>query len=151
MAAAKTEFRYEWIAAVLLVFLILCGCGSNKYSHVTRTGIQEFKSYQWTKADGLYRQDPVLEANVQFLTDHDLEQKGFVKKTENADLLIRISYAYDYDGSSNKLRTLNLTVSRADNNELVWRGTAMGDIRTDASTSDLKKALGGILANFPPK
>jgi hypothetical protein len=40
-------------------------------------------------------------------------------------------------------------MARADNKELVWRGTAVGDIRTDVSTGDLQKALEGILANFP--
>jgi hypothetical protein len=153
MVVKKTEFSYGWIAAVLLAFLILGGCSKAtiKYSSIARTGFQELKSYQWAKADGLYRQDPLLEANVQSLVDRDLEQKGLVKKTEKADLLIWIGYEYDSDSYSTLLRTLNLNISRADNNELVWRGTASGAIRTDVASSDVKKAVEGILANFPQK
>ena len=111
--------RYRWIAAVLLTFLILVGCGKAiKYSYVTKTGFREVKSYQWAKAYGLYLQDPLLEVNAQFLVDRILEQKGFVKKTEKADVLIWIGYEYDYN--SYQLRTLNLNISRADNNE--WSG-----------------------------
>ena len=153
MGVKKTEFTYGWIAAVLLAFLILGGCGKAaiKYSSIARSSFQELKSYQWAKADGLYRQDPVLETNVQFLVDRDLEQKGLVKKTEKADLLIWIGYEYDSDSYSTLLRTLNLNIFRADNNELVWRGTAAGAIRTDAATSEVKKAVEGILTNFPKK
>jgi hypothetical protein len=154
MGVKKARFRYGWIAAVLLAFLILGGCGSSKaikYSSIVRTGFQELKSYQWAKADGLYRQDPSLEANVQFLVDRDLEQKGLVKKTEKADLLIWIGYEYDPDSYSTLLRTLNLSIARADNSELVWRGTAAGAIRTDVASSEVKKAVEGILANFPKK
>ena len=150
MGVTKTEFRYRWIAAVLLAFLILGGCSpAIKYSYITKTSLQEIKSYQWAKAYGFYLQDPLLEANAQFLVDRDLEKKGWVKKTENADLLIWIGYEYDYN--SYQLRTLNLNISRADNNELVWRGTAVGNIRTDATSGGLKKVVEGILANFPPK
>ena len=153
MGVMKNKFEFGWISTVLLALLILGGCcgGSKavKYSYITRAGLQELNTYQWAKADGLYRQDPMLEANVQTLADRDLEQKGLIKKAEKADLLIWVGYEYDYDSYSNKLRTLNLNMARADNKELVWRGTAVGDIRTDVSTGDLKKALDGILANFP--
>jgi hypothetical protein len=154
MSVTKTEFRYGWIAAALLAFLILGGCGTSKaikYSYITRTSFQELKSYQWGKADSLYRQDPILEANVQFLTDRDLEKMGLIKKAEKAELLIWISYEYSYSDFNDKLRTMSLSISRADNNELVWRGTAVGDIRTDANASELKKVLEIILANFPSK
>ena len=85
MGVTKIRFGYGSIAAVLLVLLILGGCGSRsiKYSNLTRTSFQEFRSYQWGKAEGLYRQDPMLEANVQSLADRDLEQKGWIKKRES--------------------------------------------------------------------
>jgi hypothetical protein len=153
MGVKKTEFSYRWITTVLLAFLILGGCGKTiiQYSSITRTSFQELKSYQWAKADGIYRQDPLLETNVQLLVDRNLEQMGLVKKTEKADLLIWIGYEYDPDSYSTLLRTLNLNISRADNNELVWRGTAAGAIRTDVTSSEVKKAVEGILANFPKK
>jgi hypothetical protein len=46
---------------------------------------------------------------------------------------------------------MTLYVSRADNNELVWRGVATGAIKTDASSGELKNAVEGVLANFPPR
>lgn len=151
MGVSKTAFRYGCMAAVLLSFLIPGGCGGKavKYSYVTKTGVQELKNYQWGNAHGLYVQDPLLEANVQFLVDRGLEQKGLRKSTGKADLLVWISY--EYDANSYKLQTLNLNISKAGNNELVWRGTAVGNIRTDGTSGDLKKVVEGILANFPPK
>ena len=65
--------------------------------------------------------------------------------------MVWISYEYDQVSSSNKLRTLNLNISRADSNELVWRGTAVGAIRADANAGDLKKVLENILADLPSK
>ncbi len=50
-----------------------------------------------------------------------------------------------------ELRMLTLNISRADTNDLVWRGTATGSMRTDAASGELKKAVEGILINFPPK
>lgn len=153
MGVAKMKFGYGWMATVLLALLVLGGCGGGmkavKYSHITKAGLQELKSYQWAKADGLYRQDPMLEVNVQILADRDLEQKGLIKKGEKADLLIWVGYEYDYDNYSNKLRMLSLSMARADNKELVWRGTAVGEIRTDVTTNDLKMALEGMLTKFP--
>ena len=72
-------------------------------------------------------------------------------KTDKADLLVWMGYEFDYNSYSYELRMLTLNISRADNNELVWRGTAAGDIRTDAASGELKKAVEGILTNFPPK
>jgi hypothetical protein len=62
-----------------------------------------------------------------------------------------MGYEFDYGGYSYQLRMLTLNISRADTNELVWRGTATGDIKTDAASGDLKKAVAMIMANFPPK
>jgi hypothetical protein len=153
MGITKTGFRYIRIAVVLLAFLILGGCAGKavKYSYITRASFQELKSYQWGKANGLYRQDPKMEAYVQFQVDRDLELKGLVKKTGMADLWIWISYEYDSDSTSNKLQMLSLNISRTDTSELVWQGAAVGGIRTDGNTSELMKSLETILANFPPR
>ena len=152
MNGTRTEFRYGWIAIVLLASLIMGGCGTAiKYSYEPRTGFPELKTYQWAKATQMYRQDPLLEANVRFLADRDLERKGLTLKTDKADLLIWMDYELDYNSYSYELRMLTLNISRADNNEMVWRGTATGGIRTDAASGGLKKAVEGILVNFPPK
>ena len=152
MGVKKTEFRYGWIAAVILAGVILGGCGTAiKYSYEPRASFPELKTYQWAKANQVYRQDPLLEANVRFLADNDLERKGLTLKTDKADLFIWMGYEFDYNNYSYELRMLTLNISRADNNEPVWRGTAAGGMRTDAASGELKKAVEGILANFPPK
>ena len=152
MGVKKTEFRYGWIAAVILAVVIVGGCGTAiKYSYEPRASFPELKTYQWAKANQVYRQDPLLEANVRFLADNDLERKGLTLKTDKADLFIWMGYEFDYNNYSYELRMLTLNISRADNNEPVWRGTAAGGMRTDAASGELKKAVEGILANFPPK
>jgi hypothetical protein len=152
MDGTKTELRYGWIAALILAVMIVGGCGTAiKYSYEPRASFPELKTYQWAKASQMYRQDPLLEANVRFLADSNLQSKGLTLKTDKADLLIWMGYEFDYNSYSYELRMLTLNISRADNNEQVWRGTAAGGMRTDAGSGDLKKAVEGILANFPPK
>jgi len=46
---------------------------------------------------------------------------------------------------------LTLNLARADDKELVRQGRASGAIRTDASSGELKKAVEGMLASFPPR
>jgi len=152
MGLTKTEFRVGRIGAVLLAVVIMGGCGTSiRYSFDARNVFPELKSYQWAKSNIIYRQDSLLEANVRFLADQDLALKGLTQKADTADLLVWMSYEYDYNSYSFQLRMLTLNISRADNNELVWRGTAVGDIRTDAGSGELKKAVKEILAHFPPK
>ena len=152
MNGTKTKFRYGRIAAVILAVVVIGGCGTAiKYSYEPRASFPELKTYQWAKANQMYRQDPLLEANVRFLADRGLESKGLTLKTDKADLLIWMGYELDYSSYSYELRMLTLNISRADNNEPVWRGTATGGMRTDAASGELKKTVEGILANFPPK
>jgi hypothetical protein len=152
MGSTKTKFSRAWVAVVLLAVLFMGGCGTAiKYSYDDRTRFPEFKSYQWSTAYGIYRQDFLLEANVQSLTDQNLAGMGMIQKSEKADLLISMGYEFDYGSYSYQLRMLTLNISRADTNELVWRGTATGTIKTDAASGDLKKAVAMIMANFPPK
>ena len=152
MGLKKTGFRFGAVAAVILAVVIVGGCGTAiKYSYEPRASFPELKTYQWAKSNFIYRQDSLLEANVQFLTDRVLEEKGLTKKPDKADLVAWMSYEYDYNSYNFQIRMLTLNISRADNNELVWRGTAIGDIRTDAASGDLKKAVEEMLANFPPK
>jgi len=152
MGLKKIGFRFGAVAAIFLAILVTGGCGTSiRYSYDARTGFPELKTYQWAKSNIIYRQDSLLESNVRFLADGNLGNKGLTQKADKADLLVWMSYEYDYSGYSYQLRMLTLTISRADNNEPVWRGTAAGDIRTDAASWELKKAVEGILANFPPK
>jgi Domain of unknown function (DUF4136) len=152
MGVMKAGFRVGWIVAGLLAFLVTGGCGTAiKYTYEPRASFPELKTYQWAKTNYLYRQDLLLETNVRYLADRELEGKGLTLKTDKAALLIWMDYELDYNSYSYELRMLNLNISRADNNELVWRGTATGNIRTDAASGELKKAVEGILGNFPPK
>lgn len=155
----KTGFRLRAVVAVILTFVILGGCGTAikdtaiTYSYEPRVSFQELKTYWWAKAKPGFRQDSLLEANVRFLADRDLEAKGWTSKADKPDLLIWIGYDFDDPSYSYgyALRVLTLNISRADTNELVWRGMATGGIKTDAASGDLKKAIDGMLVNFPPK
>lgn len=100
----------------------------------------------------VYSQNNLIEANVQFLADPLLEKKGFKKTTVTPDLLISVRLENYPVGTSEsyELRMLGLNVYRADGQTLIWRGTASGSISTDAAVSDLKNAVQGILAAFPP-
>jgi hypothetical protein len=151
MGLKQTGFLYGAVSAVVLAVVILGGCGTAiKYSYEPRASFPELKTYQWAKTSQIYLADPLLEANVRFLADRYLEGKGLTSKTDKADLLIWMGYDFDYN-TYYELRMLTLNISRADTNDLVWRGTATGSMRTDAASGELKKAVEGILINFPPK
>jgi hypothetical protein len=138
-------------AAVILTAVLLGGCGpSIKYAYDARAGFPEMKTYQWAASSGIYRLDPLLEANVQYFADKDLGKKGLTRKTDKADLIVWMNYEAEYNKNF-QLRMLTLNVARADNREMVWRGTATGDIKTDAASKDLEEIVEGILSNFPPK
>ena len=155
----KTGFRFSVLVAVILAVAALGGCSTAikgtaiTYSYEPRASFPELKTYRWAKATPTYRQDPLLEANVRFLADRGLEAKGLTSKADKSDLLIWMGYEFDSTSYSYgyELRALTLNISRADTNELVWRGMAMGGIRTDAASGDLKTAVEGMLVNFPPK
>jgi Domain of unknown function (DUF4136) len=149
VALALQGFR-TLVAAVLAVAFV-GGCAtpsSVTYSYEPRFSFADFKTYRWTEAKPQYWRDPLLESNVRFQADRVLQTKGFASTMDKADFVVSMRY----EGSHvYELRTLTLYVYRADNNGLVWRGVAMGAIKTDASSGDLKNAVEGILANFPPK
>jgi hypothetical protein len=87
---------------------------------------------------------------VQFIADRDLEKKGLIRKAEKADLIIWMNYDAEYD-KIYQLRMLTLYIARNDTREMIWRGTATGDIKTDATSKSLEEIVKGILATFPPK
>jgi len=145
--------RFMAAMAAVLAAVFFGGCStpmsgsSVKYSYDPQFGFQEAKTYRWTESGSPYGWDPLLEANVRFLSDHLLEAKGLTKTDQPALL---VSIRYESSGYSHELRVLALSVSRADTNQLVWRGVATGTIRSDAASSELSSAVQGILANFPP-
>ena len=158
----NTGFRFSAVVAVILASVIAGGCSTTAitgaaitYSYEPRANFAEFKTYRWAEAGQAYGRDTLLEANVRFLADRQLEAKGLALKADQADLLVWIgneldtsSYSYGY---GYELRKLTLNISRADNKQLVWRGNASGAIKTDAASGDLRNAVEGMLANFPPR
>jgi hypothetical protein len=148
---ARSGFTF---VALLAAMIILGGCYGTKYIYDPGTNFSGLKSYEWTPAAShMGRTETLVVANVQFVADQILEQKGFKKTSEKPDLLISIEDEYEigtYYGGY-KLRTLTLKIFRRDSKELIWRGTAPGTINTDAASNDLKNAVQDILANFPPK
>jgi hypothetical protein len=141
--------------ALFLSVLLLGGCTSVEHSYNTTTGFPGLKSYAWAPSSVSYGSytgpDPVLEANVKVLADQILRQKGFTKVAERPDLVISMSYEAE---SSYAIRTLTLNIYGSERKELIWRGTAseiIGSISTDAASGDLRRAVQGILAKFPPK
>ena len=153
----RAGFRFSMAVPVVLAVMIVGGCASPvrstaiTYSFEPGFSFPEAKTLSWTKAQRYDRQDPLLEANVRFLADRALQAKGFLPKADRPDLLIWMSYDLDAGSYTYELRILTLNIARADNNELVWRGRATGSIRTDAASDELKTAVEGMLANFPPK
>jgi Domain of unknown function (DUF4136) len=144
--------------ALLAAMIILGGCyGANyigtKYIYDPVTDFSGLKSYAWTPTSHIGRKESLVVANVQFVADQVLEQKGFKKTLENPDLLISIEDEYEigtYHGTY-ELRMLTLKIYRRENKELIWQGTAPGAIKTDAASNDLKNAVQDVLAKFPPK
>ena len=146
------------LAAIILAFLTVGGCAgtggsTTTYSYDARFSFSESRTYRWSEAKPAYGQDSLLEANVRFLADRELQAKGLTSQAEKAALIVWMSYesnpnlyGYGYD-----LRALTLNVARPDGKELIWRGRATGAIRTDAASGELQKVVAGILANFPPK
>ena len=150
----NTGFRFTASMAFVLAAVFFGGCStplngsSVKYSYDPQFSFQQAKTYRWAADSGSsYGSDPLLEANVRFLSDRLLESKGLTRTDQPA---LRVSIRYDSSSYSHELRTLSLNFSRADTNQLVWRGVATGTIRSDAASNDLPSAVQGILAGFPP-
>ena len=155
MRVFKGKGRLALVGTILLAVLITGGCApAIKYSYDTRTGFSGLRSYAWAPSSSGYGgADSLLEANVRVLADQLLGQKGFTKVPEKSDLLISMNYESElgYSQYGYQLRMLTLSIYKSERKELIWRGTASGSISTDAASDDLKRAVEGILSNFPPK
>ena len=146
--------RLALAGTILLAVLIIGGCAATiKYSYDTRTGFSGLRSYAWAPSSSSYGgADSLLETNVRVLADQLLGQKGFTKVPEKSDLLISMNYESELGSQYGyQLRMLTLNIYKSEQKELIWRGTASGSIYTDAASDDLKRAVEGILSNFPPK
>jgi hypothetical protein len=154
MTVRKGKKSLVLAVTAFLSVLILWGCTSIRYAYDTKTGFSGLRSYAWAPSSAMYGgQDYLLETNVRVLADQLVGQKGFTRVAEKPDLLISMNYESEtaYGQYGYQLRMLTLNIYKSEQKELVWRGTAAGNIRTDAASGDLRKAVEGILANFPPK
>jgi hypothetical protein len=158
MTVCKGKKNLVLAVTVLLPLLLVEGCTCVKYSYDTGTDFSGLKTYMWAPSSvGYGDRDPLLERNVQVLSDQLLGQKGFSKVQEKPDLLISIDYASEtgyYAAHDYKVGSLALNVYSPEQREVIWRGTAsprIGSINTDASFGDVKEAVKNILSHFPPK
>jgi len=145
---------WRLVAAVVpLVVVFVGGCATTiNHTYDPSTNFGPLRSYAWRPGSPIYSQNSLIEANVQFLADPLLEKKGLKRTTGTPDLVISVRLENYPVGTSEsyELRILGLNVYRADGQTLIWRGTASGSISTDAASSDLRNAVQGILAAFPP-
>jgi hypothetical protein len=155
MHGLKTKARPGSIITVLLAAaVILAGCAASiNYTYDPSASFAGLKSYNWATAGSVSQTGGLVVKNVQYLADQVLEKKGFIKTTENPDLLIWMSYENEIgiNQYGYQLRMLTLGIQKAGSKQLIWQGSATGTINDDAASGDLKKAVDGILANFPPK
>jgi hypothetical protein len=134
--------------------VILTGCAATiNYTYDPAASFAGLKSYNWTMSGTSSQVNDLVVKNVQYQADQVLEKKGFTKTTENPDMMIWMSYENEIgiNQYGYQLRMLTLGIQKAGSKQPLWQGSAMGTINADAASGDLKKAVDGILANFPPK
>jgi hypothetical protein len=157
MLPRRSDWSQRLRLVVTLAVMFASGCAavglSIKYSYDARATFPELKTYKWLETVvplGRGPQDPLLEANVAHFADQILGTKGFTRSADSADLLISIDYDVEFQ-KRYQIQSLTLTVVRADNRNVIWRGTAAGDIETDAASKMLENVVTRILSSFPPK
>jgi hypothetical protein len=161
MNVLERKRRWAGMGTVFSLVLVMGGCATAiKYTFDLKASFAEQKSYAWAPSMspnqvGLLesRAGRLLESNVQVLADQLLAQKGFNKVTDKPDLEMMIGFVSNHYGDDDhyQIQELTLSIYGADKKELVWRGSAFGTIDIDAASDDLKRAVQGILSNFPPK
>ena len=150
----NTGLRFMAAMAAVLAALFIGGCStpmggsSVRYSYDPVFGFPGAKTYRWAESGSPYGWDPLMEANVRFLSDRLLAGKGLTKTDQAA---LSISIRYESSGYSYELRALSLNVYRADTNQMVWRGLATGTIRTDAASVICRLRFRASWPTFPRK
>ena len=159
----RLSLPYRAVTTILLCVAVAGGCSSTgtgtsvTYSYDPRFSFPDAKTYAWLSSRSAYGGYALVDANVRFLADRDLQGKGLSTTADNPALRAWVGYEPDYysgysgTGSGYELRVLTINVARAQDNVLVWQGRALGKFRTDAASDDLKKIVDAMLANFPPK
>jgi hypothetical protein len=150
MRVFKDDRRVGYFLAILLgAGMFLGGCAATiNYSYDQVADFSTGKSYNW--APGLLIKEPLLEKNVRYFADQSLQAKGFTLSSDKPDLMISMNYELEYFDPY-KVRSLSLYVYRTQDKELIWQGTARGDIKGDTASPDLAGTVKKILSNFPRK
>jgi hypothetical protein len=149
----RTARRGFVMAVLVSAAIILSGCATSyNHSFDPAMGYGGLKSYSWVSSGITGASSDLVVKNVQYVADQALEAKGFRKTAENPDMLISVQYENEIgiNEYGYQLRMLTIGIQKADSRQIIWRGTATGSISTDAASGDLKKAVQGILAKFPP-
>jgi hypothetical protein len=139
--------------AVPIAIVLAGGCAATiNHAYDPSASFGPLRRYAWGPGSPSYSPNSLVESNVQALADSLLEKKGFQRVAGPADIVMSVkldNYPVGTTGSY-ELRFLDVNVYRADGQTLIWRGTASGSISTDAASKDLRNAVQGILAGFPP-
>lgn len=155
MQSFKERARFGYIPAVILgALMILGGCAATiNYSYDPRADFSPLKSYTWAPGLTANYPDVLIEKNVRYEADQSLSKKGFTHVSDRPDMVISMNYEYEIGTypPSYQLKMLSLYVRRAQNQELIWQGTASGTIKAGAPSGDLAVTVKKILENFPPK
>ena len=146
---------WRFVALAVPAAIVLAGgCAAKAINHAydPSANFGTVRRYAWAPGSPSYSPNSLVKATVQSIADPLLEKKGLQRVMSSPDAVIAIrldNYPVGTSGSY-EVRFLDLSVYRADGQTLMWRGTASGAISTDAASSDLRTAVEGILAAFPP-
>ena len=169
---------------LLLVALSGCASIAVNQDYNPRTDFGSYHTFRWAPepqnptGDARIDNNPLLDSRIRSAVERHLTAKGFQKRDgSNADLLVAYQvaisdetdistlstyYGYRRTGiivQDTRIReyeqgTLILDLVDASRNELVWRGTAQSEIRSDMSPQDrearIDEAVRTILAQYPP-
>jgi len=152
MHGMKSIMRFGAVAALVAAGVVLAGCAATfNHAYDPAASYEGLKSYGWAEGNAGLAQD-IVAKNVRYHADRVLEKKGFRRTSENPDLLVSVQYENEIgiNEYGYRLRMLTLVIQKADGRQAIWRGTATGSISADAASGDLRSAIEGILAKFPP-
>jgi hypothetical protein len=166
---------------VLSLAALAAGCSSvstgSDYDESVRFG--EYGSFAWVPPhpDKLIypmERNSILDRRIRGAVESVLEEKGYARETKEPDVLLGYfiklqekvdvtSWGYGYRGHSwhgggVDVRTwtegtLVLDVIDAKSKEVVWRGWAIGAVRSPSSPSpeEVRETIAKVLAEYPPR
>jgi len=152
MRVFRDETRFGYFLAIIFgAGLILGGCAATiNYFYDPVANFSTIKSYSWATESVVSRRDSLVDKNVRYYIDQSLKNKGFTLVSDKPDFVISMNCQTESDNPY-KVRKLSLYVYVMQGKELIWQGTAEGNIKADAASPELAEVINKILMNFPPK